>query len=116
MSARRAEAASHFLYSYSLENKTMTQDPSNPVPTNPAKPETNRRQFLKTSAFIGASAWAVGRGAWADEAAPASASPNEKLNIACIRIRGKLESDSNHHALYRHRIRNYHIDYKKVDT
>src|SRR5258706_2632557 len=115
MSARRAEAASHFLYSYSLENKTMTQDPSNPVPTNPAKPETNRRQFLKTSAFIGASAWAVGRGAWADEAAPASASPNEKLNIACIGIGGKGESDSTHVALYGNVIAICDIDDKRLE-
>ncbi len=93
----------------------MTQDPSNPVPTNPAKPETNRRQFLKTSAFIGASAWAVGRGAWADEAAPASASPNEKLNIACIGIGGKGESDSTHVALYGNVIAICDIDDKRLE-
>src|SRR5260221_14271161 len=93
----------------------MTQDPSNPTPENPVKPETNRRQFLKTSAFIGASAWAVGRGAWADDAAPASSSPNEKLNIACIGIGGKGESDSTHASLYGNIVAICDIDDKRLD-
>src|SRR5258705_12226808 len=90
----------------------MTQDSS-----NGAKAQANRRQFLKTSALIGASAWAVGRGAWADEAAApaASSSPNEKLNIACIGIGGKGESDSTHAAKYGNIVAICDIDDQRLD-
>ena len=62
--------------------------------------QANRREFMKTSALVGLSAFAVGRGAWADENAPAAKSPNEKLNFACIGVGGKGDSDSNEVGLY----------------
>jgi predicted dehydrogenase len=60
----------------------------------------NRREFMKASAIVGMSAFAVGRGAWADESAPASKSPNGNLGIACIGVGGKGDSDSSQVGLY----------------
>lgn len=55
----------------------------------------NRREFLKSAAFVGMSGWVVGRGAWADDAkAGASKSPNERLAFACIGVSGKGDGDS----------------------
>jgi len=69
---------------------------SNEQPT-PGQNRANRRDVLKSAAFIGMSAWAVGRGAWADDTnADANKTPNEKVNIACIGVGGKGDSDSNH--------------------
>ena len=63
----------------------------------PGQSRANRRDVLKSAAFIGMSAWAVGRGAWADDTnADANKTPNEKVNIACIGVGGKGDSDSNH--------------------
>ena len=57
----------------------------------------NRRQFLKTSAVIGATAFVVGRGAWADDTKIGQeTSANEKVNIACIGVGGKGDGDSEH--------------------
>ena len=50
--------------------------------------KTNRREFLKTSALAGAGFWVAG-GLQAAE----SKSPSEKLNIACIGVGGKGDSD-----------------------
>ncbi len=63
---------------------------------------TNRRDFLKASAAVGIGAWVVGRGAWADETNPTggSRSPNEKINIACIGVGGKGDSDSKHAGMF----------------
>ena len=60
----------------------------------------NRRQFLKTTAIIGATAFVSGRGAWADETKPSGNSPSEKVNIACIGVGGKGDSDSTHAGMY----------------
>jgi len=49
---------------------------------------TNRRDFLKTTALAGAGFWVAGRAAFGQ-----SRSPNEKLNIACIGVGGKGDSD-----------------------
>jgi predicted dehydrogenase len=54
--------------------------------------KSNRRDFLKTSAAVGAGFWVAGRATWADELK--STSPNEKLNVACIGVGGKGDSDS----------------------
>ena len=53
---------------------------------------TNRRDFLKGSAAAGVGFWVAGRQTWADELK--SNSPNEKLNVACIGVNGKGDSDS----------------------
>ncbi|HND52803.1 MAG TPA: Gfo/Idh/MocA family oxidoreductase [Pirellulaceae bacterium] len=50
---------------------------------------TNRRQFIQTSAVIGAG-YFVASGLQAQE----SKSPNEKINFACIGVMGKGQSDS----------------------
>ncbi|HZL35497.1 MAG TPA: Gfo/Idh/MocA family oxidoreductase [Tepidisphaeraceae bacterium] len=63
--------------------------------------KTTRRKFLKTAAATGAGAygfWISGRQTWADELASRSA--NEKVNVACIGIGGKGDSDSSQAALY----------------
>src|SRR5438105_537030 len=50
-----------------------------------------RREFLKGAAAVGmAGYWALGRGAWADDAKESS-SPNEKLNIGLIGVMGRAE-------------------------
>jgi predicted dehydrogenase len=54
--------------------------------------KTNRRNFLKSTAAAGAGFWVAGRATWADELA--SKSPNERINVACIGIGGKGDSDS----------------------
>lgn len=53
---------------------------------------TNRRDFIKTSAAVGAGFWISTRASRADE----SKSPNETVNFACIGIGGKGDSDSDH--------------------
>ncbi len=53
---------------------------------------TNRREFIKTSAAVGAGFWISTRASYADE----SKSPNETVNFACIGIGGKGDSDSEH--------------------
>src|SRR4051812_36058528 len=68
-----------------------------PSSAPPPSPESsrNRRQFIKTAAFIGMSSWVVGRGAWADDTKPgASSSPNERLKFACVGVAGKGDGDS----------------------
>jgi predicted dehydrogenase len=78
--------------------------------------ETNRRDFLKTAALISASAWAVGRGAWADDSNPAASnSPNEKINIANIGIGGKGDSDSTHCAKFGNIVAICDIDDRRLD-
>ncbi|HEV2473295.1 MAG TPA: Gfo/Idh/MocA family oxidoreductase [Chthonomonadales bacterium] len=47
-----------------------------------------RREFLKSAAAVGLSAWAI------EEARAQAKSPNERVNFACIGVGGKGESDS----------------------
>ena len=54
----------------------------------------NRRQFLATTAAAAAGFWIAGCQTNAQQAR--SRSPNEKLNIACIGVHGKGDSDSDH--------------------
>jgi predicted dehydrogenase len=54
---------------------------------------------MKATAAVGLGAWVTGRGAWADDAATPK-SPNERLNIACIGVGGKGDSDSEQAARY----------------
>ncbi len=53
---------------------------------------SNRRDFLKQTAAIGAGFWIAGRRSSAEEIA--STSPNEQINFASIGLGGKGESDS----------------------
>ncbi|HLN28664.1 MAG TPA: Gfo/Idh/MocA family oxidoreductase [Gemmataceae bacterium] len=53
------------------------------------KRQTNRRQFVKQSAIAGLGFWAAGGLTLAD-----SKSPNETVNIACIGVGGKGDSDT----------------------
>ena len=53
---------------------------------------TNRRDFLKASALAGVGFWIAGRETQAADAV-ASTSPSEKVNIACIGVGGKGDSD-----------------------
>src|SRR5258708_16875366 len=108
MSASRAEAAA-FPSPFTCWRTSMRQDP-----TQRAKTQATRREFLKAWAFMGVRGWAAGR-SWADEAIPASNSPNEKLNIACIGIGGKGESDSTHVSLYGNVVAICDIDDKRLD-
>lgn len=78
--------------------------------------QQNRREFLKTSAIIGATAFVVGRGAWADETNPnPSKSPNERAAIACIGVGGKGASDSTHVAEFADVIAMVDIDDNHLD-
>jgi len=49
-------------------------------------PQTSRREFLKSTAAVGAGAWIVG-----PNPALADRSANEAINIACIGVGGKGE-------------------------
>ena len=52
--------------------------------------DSSRREFLQTSALAGVGFWVAG----GISAAEKPESPNEKLNIACIGVGGKGESDT----------------------
>ncbi|HSU66478.1 MAG TPA: Gfo/Idh/MocA family oxidoreductase [Tepidisphaeraceae bacterium] len=54
---------------------------------------SNRRDFMKYTAATGMGYWVASRKTWAEEVA-GSKSPNEKLNIACVGVGGKGDSDS----------------------
>ena len=56
----------------------------------------NRRDFLKASAVVGMSAFVSTRSAFGAD----SKSPAEKINVACIGVGGKGDSDSNHVGMY----------------
>jgi predicted dehydrogenase len=76
----------------------------------------DRRQFLKSAAFIGMSGWVVGRGAWADDSKPnASKSPNERLRFACIGVAGKGDGDSVHVAKFGDVVALCDIDDNRLD-
>ena len=49
---------------------------------------SNRREFLQASSFLGAAYWVGGSSSIAQDR-----SPNEKLNVACIGVAGKGSSD-----------------------
>ena len=55
-----------------------------------ARKSVSRRDFVKTSAAIGAGYWVAG-----GLATRASSSPNEQIQFACVGVMGKGESDSN---------------------
>jgi len=57
----------------------------------PGRPSYNRRDFLKTSSA--ASAAVATAGVWSELAAADSASPNEKLNIACVGTANRAAAD-----------------------
>ena len=54
---------------------------------------SNRRDFIKYTAATGMGFWVASRKTWAEEAT-GSKSPNERLNVACIGVGGKGDSDS----------------------
>jgi len=56
----------------------------------------NRRRFLQASALAGAGFWA---GGGVGPAFPAARAASEKLNIACIGVKGKGDSDADHAAI-----------------
>lgn len=60
--------------------------------SNNEKQGFNRRQFLQTTAAAATGFWIAGRQSWARETQ--SRSPNERLNVACIGVGGKGDSDS----------------------
>jgi predicted dehydrogenase len=51
---------------------------------------TNRRSFLQQSSGIGVAFWV-----WGNRISAADRSPNEKINVACIGVAGKGNTDSN---------------------
>lgn len=55
----------------------------------------SRRRFLTTSALVGAGFWLHGEGTSAAQQAREKADPMQRLNIACIGVKGKGDSDSN---------------------
>lgn len=58
------------------------------------QPQTNRRDFLKTGAALGAGFLIASRSSRGEDI-PATG-PNEQLNFACVGVGGKGDSDSNH--------------------
>src|SRR5438876_10022579 len=61
------------------------------------KAKTSRRDFLKQTSLAGVGFWVAGGISLADVR---RASPNEKLNIACIGVGGKGSSDTDQAAHY----------------
>jgi len=55
---------------------------------------TNRRDFLKASALAGIGVFIAGKESFADDGKPPTTSPNSKLNVACVGVGGKGDSDS----------------------
>lgn len=74
---------------------------------------TNRRDFLKITAATSAGYWVAGRKSLAGELA--SKSPNEQINVACIGIGGKGDSDSTQVAAHANLIAICDIDDQRLD-
>jgi hypothetical protein len=75
--------------------------------------QTNRRDFLKASAAAGVGFWLAGHEAQAADAV--ATAPNDKVNIACIGVGGKGDSDSEHAAKYGDLVAICDIDDKYLD-
>lgn len=76
------------------------------------KHRIGRRQLLQSGAAAGFGVWVTGLQTWADELA--SKSPNERVNVACIGIGGKGDSDSEHAASIGNLIAICDIDDKRL--
>ncbi|HZK79716.1 MAG TPA: Gfo/Idh/MocA family oxidoreductase, partial [Humisphaera sp.] len=75
---------------------------------------SNRRRFLKSSAAASVGFWVAGRATWADELA--SKSPNERINVACIGIGGKGDSDSAEVGKHANLVAICDVDDKRLDA
>jgi predicted dehydrogenase len=93
----------------------MTKDGTVREPARNSKPVAGvpRRDFLKASAFVaGAGVWvATGARSYGVE----DQSPNDKINIACIGVGGKGDSDSDHCALHGNVVAICDVDEKTLD-
>jgi hypothetical protein len=76
---------------------------------------TNRRDFLKASAAAGIGTLLASRSSLADDAAKPTTAPTSKLNIACIGVGGKGDSDSDHIAKYANLVAICDVDSKFLD-
>ncbi len=72
---------------------------------------TNRRSFLFGASVAGFGIFAQGRRGWAG-----GVGPNETLNIACIGVGGKGESDTEHAAHHGRIVAMCDIDQKRLDA
>src|SRR6476659_5032428 len=72
---------------------------------------TNRRSFLFGASVAGFGIFAQGRRGWAG-----GVGPNETLNIACIGVGGKGESDTRHAANNGRVVAICDIDQKRLDA
>jgi predicted dehydrogenase len=74
---------------------------------------TNRRDFLKASALAGISVWTVSKTSLAADAVPAT-SPSSKVNVACIGVGGKGDSDSSDAGKYANIVAICDVDQTKL--
>ncbi len=75
----------------------------------------NRRDFLRATAAAGVGFLIAGRESVADDATRPTTSPSGKLNVACIGIGGKGDSDSTDVAKYAHLVAICDVDAKRLD-
>jgi len=77
------------------------------------KRKSTRRDFLKFSAAASAGFWIAGRSTWAEDLG--NPSPNERINLACIGIGGKGDSDSDNAAKHANLIAICDIDDQRLN-
>jgi len=75
---------------------------------------TNRRNFIKYTAATGMGFWVAARKSAAEDALD-SKSPNERLNVACIGIGGKGDSDSEQVSKHANVLAVCDVDDKRLD-
>ena len=75
---------------------------------------TNRRDFIKYTAATGMGYWVAARKTAADDAL-GSKSPNERLNVACVGIGGKGDSDSEQVSKHANVVAVCDVDDKRLD-
>jgi predicted dehydrogenase len=76
---------------------------------------SNRRDFLKTSAMAGIGVFIAGRTSMADEQITPSTLPSNKLNVGCIGVGGKGDSDSSDAGKYANIVAICDIDKRYLD-
>ena len=76
---------------------------------------SNRRDFLKTSAMAGIGVFIAGKTSLADDPVTPATLPSSKLNVACIGVGGKGDSDSNDVGKYANVIAICDVDSRYLD-
>jgi hypothetical protein len=76
---------------------------------------SNRRDFLKASALAGIGAYVAGKTSLAADAVTPATLPSNKLNVACVGVGGKGDSDSNDAGKYANIVAICDVDKRYLD-